>query len=286
VTTPTVVQADPVRDTPGSAMSLLERRVTLSTVGILVGLAALAWYLTVRQAAAMTGMVTGLSQVGTRAPADIAPIIFMAMWLTMMVAMMFPTVAPMVLVHRAVVQRRGEGWAPTATFIVGYLLVWTAIGLLPLAAFVALRNLRGTGTPNWLVIGSAAALVAAGLYQFTPWKRLCLRACRTPFAFVIDHDFGGGNKSALRAGISHGAYCLGCCWALMLVLIVVGLMNLAWMAAIALIFLAEKNWRYGVALTRLAGTAVTALGFAVLIYPGLLTWLSGGTPPSAMGGHM
>ena len=268
-------------------MSLLERRVTLSTVGILGALAVVAWFLTIRQAGAMAGMALGVGQVGTRMPFDMGSAVFMGMWLSMMVAMMLPTVAPMVLVHHAIVQRRGEGWAPTVAFIAGYLLVWTAIGLLPLAAFLAIRNLPPqTGTPRWVILASAAALLAAGAYQFTPWKRLCLKACRTPFSFIIEHDFGGGTRSALRAGVSHGAYCLGCCWALMLVLVVVGLMNLAWMGAIALIFLAEKNWRHGVALTRLAGTAVTLLGVAVLLRPELLTWLSGGIPPSAMGGHM
>lgn len=268
-------------------MGLLERRVTVLTTATLVALAALAWYLTTLQSAAMAGMVTGLGQVGTRMPFDVGLPLFMAMWLTMMVAMMFPTIAPMVLAHRAIVLRRGEGWRSTAAFVLGYLLVWTAIGLIPLAIFAGLRTLPSpSGLPAWLWLGSSAALLAAGIYQFTPWKRLCLKACRTPFAFILEHDFAGGSRSALLAGLSHGAYCLGCCWGLMAVLVIVGLMNLAWMAAIALLFLAEKNWRYGVALTRLAGSAVTALGLAVLIHPELLTWLSGGTPPSAMGGHM
>ena len=88
------------------------------------------------------------------------------------------------------------------------------------------------------------------------------------------------------AGVSHGAYCLGCCWALMAVLVVVGVMNLIWMVALALVFLAEKNWRHGAVLTRVAGTLVAGLGLAVLAHPELLTWLSGGSPPSVMGGHV
>ena len=265
-------------------MGLLERRITLGLTGLLVLLAAVAWFLTVRQANDMSGMVTGLGQVGSRMPNDMAAPVFMGMWLTMMVAMMFPTIAPMVLAHRMVVRKRGEGGLPTAGFVLGYLAVWTAIGIIPLAAFLAFRNL--SARPAWLPAVSGAVLVVAGIYQFTRWKRTCLRACRTPLGFILEHDFGGGTRSAFLAGISHGAYCLGCCWALMAVLVVVGLMNLVWMAAIALIFLAEKNWRYGVALTKFAGTAVTALGIAVIVHPEWLAAISGGSPPSAMGGHM
>ncbi len=272
------------RDTPRDALGLLERRVTVATIGILGVLAAAAWYLTVRQARDMGGMVTGLGQVGSRIPNDMAAPVFMGMWLTMMVAMMFPTIAPMVLAHRMVVRKRGEGWLPTAGFILGYLTVWTAIGVIPLAAFLAFRNL--SARPVWLPTVAGAVLAIAGLYQFTRWKRTCLRACRTPLGFVLEHDFRGGTRSAFIAGVSHGAYCLGCCWALMAVLVVVGLMNLVWMAAIALMFLAEKNWRHGVALTKVAGTAVTALGIAVIVHPEWLATISGGSPPSAMGGSM
>jgi predicted metal-binding membrane protein len=128
----------------------------------------------------------------------------------------------------------------------------------------------------WLRGLAGAILLVAGLYQFTPWKAVCLKACRSPFAFLLEHDFGGGTRSAFRAGASHGAYCLGCCWALMSLLVVVGLMNVVWMAGLALVFLAEKNWRYGAALSKVAGVAVGLLGIAVIVDPGLLTWVGGG----------
>ncbi|HKC20063.1 MAG TPA: DUF2182 domain-containing protein, partial [Candidatus Dormibacteraeota bacterium] len=96
-----------------------------------------------------------------------------------------------------------------------------------------------------------------------------------PFGFIVQHDFGKGWRSAIRAGLSHGAYCFGCCWALMSVLVVVGLMNLTWMAAIALVFLLEKNWRYGEWATRIAGTAVVVIGVFVTIRPELLARISG-----------
>jgi predicted metal-binding membrane protein len=205
-------------------------------------------------------------------PNVMAAPVFMAMWLAMMAAMMLPTVAPMVLAHHMVVGSRGEGWQPTAIFIAGYLAVWTAIGLVPLLAFLGFRGLMNP-TPDWITPVAGIVLVGAGIYQFTSWKGACLKACRTPLNFIMTHDFGRGGLGAARAGASHGAWCLGCCWALMSVLVVVGLMNLIWMAGLALVFLLEKNWRHGVAVSRTAGTGVALLGVAVLLQPQILGWL-------------
>src|SRR5919106_5332470 len=263
-------------DTPRSAMSLLSRNVTFLVVGILVGLAAVAWWSTVRQANSMSDMVSGLGQVGARAPNDMTIPIFLGMWVAMMVAMMFPTVAPVVLAHRMVVQKRGEGSAPTAAFVVGYIAVWSLIGLIPLAGFLGFRTLAAdAGDSRWLPTVAGAILVVAGAYQFTRWKATCLKACRSPMSFLMTHDFGGGSRSAFKAGLSHGTYCLGCCWALMGVLVVVGLMNLVWMAGIALVFLAEKNWKHAVGLTKVVGSALIALGIAVIVAPGILPDVSG-----------
>jgi predicted metal-binding membrane protein len=206
--------------------------------------------------------------------------VFLAMWTTMMVAMMFPTVAPIVLLHRLVVRRRGQGLLPTVAFGGGYLLVWAATGVVPLAALVAFRHVAHD--TMWVARAGGAVLVLAGAYQFTRWKEACLRACRTPLTFLATHDFGSGLRGAVRAGVSHGLYCLGCCWALMAVLFVVGLMNLAWMAVIAVVFLAEKNWRYGVGLTKVVGVAVVAFGVAVAVHPTIL----GSVMPMQQGGSM
>jgi predicted metal-binding membrane protein len=209
-------------------------------------------------------------------PNDMAAPLFMAMWLTMMVAMMFPTIAPMVLAHHMVVAQRGEGKLPTIAFVLGYLVVWTAIGLVPLAAFLAFHNLpiEAAGS-SWMPIVAGGVLVGAGLYQFTPLKGVCLKACRTPLSFILTHDFGSGAPGAFRAGVVHGAYCLGCCWALMSVLLVMGLMNLVWMAALSLVFLAEKNWRRGPLLSKLAGSFIAVLGAAVILHPASLSSLAG-----------
>jgi predicted metal-binding membrane protein len=246
----------------------LERRATFTTAGALLALAAGAWWLTVRRADDMSGMVSGLAQVGGAMSFDMAAPVFLAMWVTMMVAMMFPTIAPIVLLHRMVIRRRGGGVTATVWFVAGYLLVWTVTGIAPLAALLAFRDL--TADSMSIARACGVVLLVAGAYQFTPWKQACLRACRTPLTFLSTHDFGHGLRGTLRAGISHGAYCLGCCWALMAVLFAVGLMNLAWMAAIAVVFLAEKNWRYGVALTRTVGTATALFGLVVLVYPEVL----------------
>jgi predicted metal-binding membrane protein len=139
---------------------------------------------------------------------------------------------------------------------------------------------------KWLPAASGAIFVVAGLYQFTPLKAACLRACRGPLDFILSHDFGGGSRSGFRAGLVHGAYCLGCCWALMTVLIVVGLMNLVWMAGLAVVFALEKNWRHGVGFDRLVGAALVLLGLTVLIDPHILIVVSGGQPPASPSGQM
>jgi predicted metal-binding membrane protein len=275
----------PERDTPGAVLRLIEPRVTIGTAGALIGLAIGAWALNVQQAREMSDMVTGLAHVGSRMPNPMSAPVFMLMWLTMMVAMMFPTIAPMVLAHRLVVVHRGEGALPSVAFVLGYLVIWTAIGLVPLVLFVGFRGLTDEQPITaWVPRVSGLVLVVAGLYQFTPWKRACLRACRTPLSFIMTHNFGSGTPGAFRAGLSHGAYCLGCCWALMTVLVIVGLMNLFWMALLAVVFLGEKNWRYGPALNRVVGTAIALLGCAVLFSPDLLNLLSGaGSAPTISG---
>ncbi|MBK5305791.1 MAG: DUF2182 domain-containing protein [Frankiaceae bacterium] len=264
-------------DTPRMAYGVLERRATLTTVAVLVALAGVAWWWTVDRSADMQAMVLGLAQVGAAMPFDMSVAVFMAMWVTMMVAMMFPTVAPIVLLHRLVLRRRGQGVFPTAVFGSGYLTVWAAVGLLPLVALVGFRHVATDS--GWVDRAAGVVLVGAGAYQFTRWKEACLRACRSPLTFLATHDFGRGLWGAWRAGAAHGLYCFGCCWALMAVLFVVGLMNLIWMVAIAVVFLAEKNWSYGRGLTKVVGTAVLLLGLAVLVHPALL-----GTVSSTSGG--
>jgi predicted metal-binding membrane protein len=256
---------------------VLELRATLLTVAVLLGFAAAAWWMTLGNAREMSSMVQGFASVGGAMPFDIGAVVFLGMWTTMTVAMMFPTVAPIVLLHRMVLRRRGEGPALTVAFVAGYLLIWTVSGAVPLAVLVGFRHLSQDST--WIVRAGGVVLVLAGAYQFTRWKETCARACRSPLTFLATHNFGSGPLGVLRTGLSHGLYCLGCCWALMAVLLVVGLMNLTWMAGIAVIFLAEKHWRRGAVLASAVGVVLVCLGLGVLAHPPLLAAVA--TAPAA-----
>lgn len=270
------------RGAPGVLSGVSQRVVLGVTVWLLAG-AVLAWILTVRQSSAMAGMASGLGQLGSAAPADLTAPAFLAMWVGMMSAMMFPTAVPMVAAHRMVSRRRGESAAVTAAFVAGYLLAWTAAGVLPLAVLLGFRRVTSVaGDDRMLAVTAGVVVALAGAYQFSRWKSVCLRTCRSPLAFVMSHDFEGGWRSALRAGVVYGGYCLGCCWALMSLLLVVGLMNLVWMVALALVFLVEKCWRHGVGLTRVVGCTLLAVGLLIAAQPAILTWLAGtgGMSPS------
>jgi predicted metal-binding membrane protein len=259
-----------------SVLDGLSRRVVAFVTVWLTLVAVLAWVVTARQASSMSGMVSGLAELATPSPMAVTAGSFLATWVGMTTAMMFPTAVPMVAAHRMVARRRGDGPGSTVAFVLGYLLAWTAVGVFPLLALVWFRSLSGMAADSqWLAAAAGLAVAATGAYQFSGWKSVCLRHCRSPLAFLMTHDFGGGATSAVRAGVVHGGYCLGCCWAAMSLLLVVGLMNLVWMAGLTLLFLAEKCWRHGVGLTRLVGAALIVLGLLVVLEPGVLTALAG-----------
>jgi len=270
-----VAGASSDRDSPRAAFALLSWRVNLAVVVALFALSALAWRSTIQDAVSMRGMVMGFGQVGWLAQGDMSAGIFLAMWVTMMAAMMLPAIAPMVLAHLGVMRRRGRGIVPTLVFIAGYLLVWSAIGAVPLLVYKAFAPLsEDPALLRWLPVLAGTILILAGAYQFSAWKRICLDHCQSPFAFLASHDFDGGSLSALRAGLIHGALCLGCCWAIMTVLLLVGLMNLLWMAGIFALIVVEKNWKHGLLAAKVAGVALVVLGAAVIARPGLLAAIS------------
>ena len=167
--------------------------------------------------------------------------VLVAMWWTMMIAMMAPSAAPAILlyarVHRHALGQGQEGdrLAPTAAFVAGYLLIWLGFSLAAALAHWALERasliaFMGMGSQSrWL---SSGVLIAAGLYQLSPLKQACLAHCRAPAAFLTRH-WRPGAGGAVRLGALHGAYCLGCCWLLMALLFIGGVMNLAWIAALA-----------------------------------------------------
>jgi predicted metal-binding membrane protein len=166
-----------------------------------------------------------------------------AMWALMMVAMMLPSAAPMILLYSRVAARGGSRLATTSAFLLAYLGIWT---LFAAAAALAQALLVGSGLLDAMALSvgngrvAGVLLLLAALYQLSPVKRACLDQCRSPLAFIMRLS-RPGIAGTLRLGIAHGLYCLGCCWALMLLLFVGGVMNLAWIAALSLLVLAEKN---------------------------------------------
>jgi predicted metal-binding membrane protein len=190
-----------------------------------------------------------------------------AMWWVMMVGMMVPSAAPMVLTFATLNRNRranGETFVPTSVFLLGYLVVWGGFSAVATAAQFVLDRFVLL-TPMLEVASSmfgGALLIAAGAYQFSPLKQACLRACRSPFAFVLNH-WRDGRIGALRMGLEHGAYCLGCCAVLMALLFLAGAMNLMWVAALAVFVFAEKLLPGGVWIGRAGGVAM--VGFGVLL---------------------
>lgn len=196
----------------------------------------------------------------------------LAMWWVMMVAMMTPSAAPTLLLygrtHRhALTRGQLAGPAPTWAFAAGYLLVWLGFSLAATGLYWGLERVglvsaatMGSGS-RWL---SGAVLVAAGLYQLSPLQQACLGHCRSPAAFLSRH-WRPGAAGAVRLGVLHGAYCVGCCWMLMALLFVGGVMNLAWIAALTLLVMAEKVLPGGPWIARACGVAMLGWGAATVL---------------------
>jgi predicted metal-binding membrane protein len=196
----------------------------------------------------------------------------LAMWVIMMVGMMTPSVAPMVLLYGAIARRDAgrHGFAPAGWFFAGYLLAWFAFALAAtllqwLLEWRAVVTPMMAGTSGGL---GALLLIAAGLYQWLPLKQACLTSCRAPLSFVQSHGgFRPGVRGSLRLGILHGLDCIGCCWALMLLLFAFGVMNLQWIAALMIVVLVEKLAPQAHAWSRVLGVAATVAGVALLFSP-------------------
>jgi predicted metal-binding membrane protein len=193
----------------------------------------------------------------------------LTMWAVMMVAMMVPTAAPMTLMYAAVARKAAAQHtplAPTFVFVAGYLAMWTIFSLVATIAQHALDQaalLSPTMVSSSARFG-AALLIAAGVYQFTPLKNVCLKNCRAPAHFMSRH-WRTGNLGAFRMGLRLGAHCVGCCWILMGLLFVGGVMNLFWIAAIAIFILLEKTIPFGDVSGRLAGAALIVVGALSLV---------------------
>ncbi len=198
------------------------------------------------------------------------PATFLVAWTVMMTAMMLPSSAPMFLLYRVSAGVGTQGELRTFAFGAGYLLVWAAAGAIVL---VLQRFLDAAVRPDLRPLGVAAVLLAAGAYQFTPLKTTCLRACQSPADFLVRH-WRGGTLGALRLGLDHGVYCLGCCWALMAVLVAAGGMGLAWVALIALIVLIEKLVPRAIWFGRAVGVVFALGALVVVLRPELVSGMA------------
>ena len=244
------------------APARLGRRARALLIGALLVAAVVAWAVTDLRMAGMGGG-TDLGSLG----------FYVGIWVVMMAAMMFPSVWPMIVAYHAIARRRRElgKAAPAAgstVFLAGYLIAWTLYGLIAYGVIEAGRALDGD-LLAWDRAGpyvAGAVILAAAAYQLTPAKDVCLRKCRSPmhFFFGIWRD---GASGAVRMGIEHGAWCVGCCWALMAALFALGAMSLGWMAFVGALIAIEKLLPWKPAANRGVAVMLLVLGLAVITTP-------------------
>jgi predicted metal-binding membrane protein len=231
-------------------------RLEVATAGALVALAAVAWLVTADR---MSGMDMGPNTD----PGALG--FFLGVWVVMMAAMMFPSVAPMVAVYSRASHGRWRG--STAVFVAGYIATWTSAGL---AGYLIAVVARDSGAISWDGSGRyivAAILAAAAAYQLTPLKDRCLSKCRNPLGFVVT-NWHAGRAGALRMGAEHGGWCLGWCWALMASLFALGIMSVGWMVFVAALIAGEKLMPWKAAANRGIALLLLALAVWVAVAPG------------------
>ncbi len=257
-------------------MNIVRLPVDIATLLIGTALAAVtlaAWFAFLAQATSPGSMAVDTMSSGTDLAGATA---FIGAWVVMMAAMMLPSAAPLVLLYRAA---GPDGrTANTVPLVAGYLLVWAAFGALIYAAQQAL----GAAIHTSPALGDArpyavtGILAIAGVYQFTPLKQACLRQCRSPLDFLMQRWRGPGALGALRLGIEHGAYCVGCCWGLMAVMVIAGAMSLFWMVLIALFIFMEKLMPFGERGVQWSGAGLALLAVLVAVHPDLSMLLRAG----------
>ena len=255
---------------PSVAAALRQDR--LLVLAGLVGLTVLAWAYLVYLAWGMEQMdgQMAIPQMPSRGVLDF--VLMFAMWAVMMVAMMVPSAAPMILLFATVNRRRqaqDRPYVPTGVFLLGYLLVWTGFSAV---ATLAQWGLHTAALLSAMMVSTSPVLggillLAAGVFQWTPLKYACLRHCRSPMGFIL-HEWREGSAGALLMGLKHGSFCVGCCWSLMALLFVAGVMNLLWVAAISGFVLLEKVAPAGPWVGRVAG--VLLMGWGTWMMAGVL----------------
>jgi len=257
-----------------SASSSTSRRERLIIAAALALIAAVAWVWMIREARDMT--VTGMSEclgmdMSAAGGTASAVLPLFLMWAGMMVAMMLPSATPMILTFATVSRnrrRQKRPYVPVTIFVAGYVAIWTAFSLVAAIAqwFLHREALLSPAMATHSAWLGGILLVAAGVFQFTPLKHACLSQCRAPFDFIMTR-WREGAGGAFRMGLEHGQFCAGCCWALMGLLFVAGVMNIFWIAALSLIVGLEKLLPRGIWLSSATGVILTAWG----------TWLIAGS---------
>jgi predicted metal-binding membrane protein len=252
----------------GSIIETALRRDRVIVISALVAVVVIAWgYLLVRAGISThetSGMSMAMHQSWT--PGHVAVVLLM--WAVMMAAMMLPSAAPMILLFGTIARRRhkaGNTPADAGAFGIGYLAVWAAFSLVAVVLQFGLDQ-AALLSPMMKTTSRAfagAVLIGAGIYQWTPLKQACLRRCRSPLEFLMT-EWREGPMGAFVMGLRHGGYCLGCCWVLMLLLFVGGVMNIGWIAGIAMFVLVEKLAPAGHWIGRGAGVALMLWGVATL----------------------
>jgi predicted metal-binding membrane protein len=255
----------------GTQLEALLRRNRWLAGAALVGATALCWTWIVLMAQDMYGAMTGASAWMMGGVWDFNHLaLLFAMWVAMMAGMMLPSAAPALMLYAGVIRRSPDGDRATAhvyAFAGGYLLVWTAFSLVAtilqrvLANALILSPMMESNSPLF----DGILLVAAGAYQYTPYKRACLNACRSPVEFLTRH-WRTGVAGGFYLGAASGLYCLGCCWALMMLLFVGGVMNLGCIAALTIFVLLEKVAPLGAQGGRLSGILLAGLGIWRLVH--------------------
>ena len=239
-------------------------------VAVLLLVAAAAWLGSALRMRGMAGM-PGTGGLGLAA--------FLPVWTLMMAAMMLPSVSPLASMYaRSVRERRA---ARLAAFSAGYLLVWAAAGV-PAFALASWAGRAVARHPTGATVTAVTIFAATGLYQLTPLKQRCLLHCRSPLAQLLRYGSWRGWSRDVRAGAHHGGYCLGCCWALMLLFVAFGVMNVLVMVALAAVVLVEKLWTHGQAFARTTGAVALVLAVAVVWVPSLAPGLHAGMGAAGM----
>ncbi|HSF15819.1 MAG TPA: DUF2182 domain-containing protein [Vicinamibacteria bacterium] len=254
---------------PSTFEAVLHRDRLVVTVG-LAGITALSWFYTLYLARSMPDTITGVELALPQMhvwEAAYLPMIFV-MWAVMMTAMMVPSASPLVLLFARLNRTRHEEkdpLLPTAAFVAGYVLVWTAYSATAALTQWGLHRaaLLSPSAVSASPIFGGVLLLAAGIFQWTPLKQACLTQCRSPLGFLMS-EWRAGERGALIMGIKHGWYCVGCCWVLMALLFVAGVMNLLWMAAITAFVLAEKLLPRGEVVGLLGGVLMVVAGILLL----------------------